>query len=175
MPKLNGISENGRIPTGHKLRRLVELLLGASIEPAEAVIALTDVYVGNDPPEFKDAADAKKKMREWVGPNPAFHPHAAQFEFEAWLLPYWSDIQRLAQSNKAASWANPELVNHGTPPSHHIRAVFLSGKSRRRYVKPRDANKILQGKDLYTSANECPELKGFLNTILGLCHGDLIL
>ena len=58
------------------------------------MIALTDVYTGNR--DFQDAEDAKEKMREWVGENPRFFPHAAQFEFEAWLLPFWTTIQRLA-------------------------------------------------------------------------------
>lgn len=31
------------------------------------------------------AADAKQKMREWVGTEPRFFPHAACHDFEAWL------------------------------------------------------------------------------------------
>jgi hypothetical protein len=58
------------------------------------VIALTDVYTGTD--DFLDAADAKQKMRAWVGKNDRFHPHVAQHDFEAWLLPFWTDIQSLA-------------------------------------------------------------------------------
>jgi hypothetical protein len=53
---------------------------------ADAVITLTDVYTGAN--EFKDAADAKDKMRQWVGVNDKFYPHAAQHDFEAWLLPF---------------------------------------------------------------------------------------
>jgi hypothetical protein len=82
---------NGRIPKEDKLRRVVENLL-QGVQPAEAVIALTDIYTGTR--DFEDAADAKSKMRQWVGPNPLFHPHAAQYDFEAWLLPYWTDIQK---------------------------------------------------------------------------------
>ena len=48
------------------------------------------------------------------------------------------------------------------------------GKSRDSYVKPRDAQRILRENDLLVSANACPELKAFLNTILGLCGGEAI-
>jgi hypothetical protein len=174
MPKLDLVSFNGRIPKGEKLKRIVERLLALGKEPAEAVIALTDVYTGTSPPDFVDAADAKAKMRSWVGPNPAFHPHAAQYDFEAWLLPYWSEIQRLARSNRTAPGASPEGINHNDPPSHRIQEVFRTGGSRRAYVKPRDAHRILLGKDLLVAARACPELKGFLNTILTLCQATPI-
>jgi len=65
---------------------------------ANAVIALTDVYTGSD--DFRDAADAKQKMKSWVDNHPDFYPHVAQHDFEAWLLPFWSDIQKLAGHNK---------------------------------------------------------------------------
>ncbi len=76
-------------------------------------------------------------MRQWVGPNPRFHPHAAQYDFEAWLLPFWSEIQHLAKSNRTAQWTSPEQVNHNNPPSYRINEVFRTGGSRRAYVKPR--------------------------------------
>jgi hypothetical protein len=113
-------------------------------------------------------------MRGWVGPNPAFHPHAAQYEFEAWLLPFWSEIQRLAKSNRVAPGPLPEQVNHGNPPSHRIKEVFRTGGSGRAYVKWRDADRILQGKDLLIAAQACRELKAFLNTILTLCQATPI-
>jgi hypothetical protein len=62
----------------------------------------------------------------------------------------------------------PESVNHNRPPSHHIREIFRIGKCRDDYSKPRDASRILCGKDLTIAANKCPELKAFLNTILTL-------
>jgi hypothetical protein len=89
MPKLDPVPYDGRIPTGHRLRRDVERLLMDRKHPADAVIALTDVYTGTDPREFQDAADAKEKMRSWAGASDRFFPHAAQHDFEAWLLPYW--------------------------------------------------------------------------------------
>ena len=65
----------GRLPKERKLKSVVEGHLQGS-NRADAVIALTDVYTGTD--DFTDAADAKAKMLTWVGPNPKFHPHAAQ-------------------------------------------------------------------------------------------------
>jgi hypothetical protein len=52
---------DGHIPTGDKLKRVVENLLNNKKQPADAVIALTDVYTGSTPPEFPTAEDAKKK------------------------------------------------------------------------------------------------------------------
>ncbi len=166
MPNIDFFPYNGRIPKEDKLRRTVEALLRNGRVPAEAVIALTDVYTGTN--EFLDAADAKRKMQAWVGKNDKFYPHAAQHDFEAWLLPFWSDIQVLAGHNRSAPSGAPETVNHSRPPSHHIREIFRIGSCRDDYSKPRDANRILRGKDLAIPANDCPELKAFLNTILTL-------
>ena len=74
MPKLDPVPYNGRIPTGDKLKRAVERLLDDRKQPADAVIALTDVYTGTTPPQFTDAATAKDQMRRWVGPNDRFFP-----------------------------------------------------------------------------------------------------
>ncbi|MBD2386609.1 DUF4276 family protein [Cylindrospermum sp. FACHB-282] len=171
MPKLKFISYDGRIPKAEKLKRNVDnLLMGKDAH--DAVIALTDVYTGTN--DFKDAADAKDKMRAWVGNNPNFYPHAAQYDFEAWLLPYWSTIQNLAISNKSTPGSLPEQVNHGNPPSYRIKEIFETGKCQRSYSKTRDAAKILKNQDLMVSVNQCPELKAFINTILSLCEVDLI-
>jgi hypothetical protein len=118
MPRLDPFSYDGRIPTADKLQRTVETLLRTG---TDEVIAWTDVYTGTN--DFLDAADAKKKMRDWVGSNEHFHPHGAQYDFEAWLLPYWSDIQKLAGHNRKAPSGPPESVNHQRPPSHHIREI----------------------------------------------------
>ena len=134
------------------------------------MIALTDVYTGTN--DFVDAADAKRKMRAWVGNNEKFFPHAAQHDFEAWLLPFWSDIQVLAGHQRAAPPGPPESVNHDRPPSYHIREIFRIGTCRRDYSKARDAARILRGKDLTEAANKCPELKAFLNTILALSGAE---
>lgn len=166
MPRLIMFKYDGPIPKQAKLRRTVENLFGAP-DWAEAVIALTDVYTGTK--DFIDAADAKAKMRSWVGQNNRFFPHAAQHDFEAWLLPYWDEIQRIAGSNRTAPPGLPESVNHNRPPSHHIREIFRVGTSRDDYSKVRDASRILKNQDLTVAAMMCPELKAFLNTILTLC------
>jgi hypothetical protein len=167
MPRLHAIPFDGRIPKENKLRRRVEFLL----DTHDAVIALTDVYTGTS--DFTDASDAKAKMTTWVGGNPNFYPHAAQYDFEAWLLPFWPTVQKLAKHNKSAPSGAPESVNHSNPPSYRIKEIFEIGKNRS-YVKPRDAKSILDKNDLILSVHACPELKAFLNTILSLCGGTVI-
>ncbi|AFZ58517.1 DUF4276 family protein [Anabaena cylindrica FACHB-243] len=170
MPKLKFLPHNGRIPKGEKLKRVVESLLNQ--DDYDAVIALTDVYTGTN--DFQDAADAKAKMKDWVGNHPNFYPHVAQHDFEAWLLPYWSRIKDLAKSNKSAPGGLPEQVNHGNPPSYRIKEIFETGKCQCSYNKIRDAARILKNQDLIVSVNQCPELKAFINTILSLCEVELI-
>jgi hypothetical protein len=170
MPKLDFFAYDGRIPFHAKLKSVVRNYL--SKDKYDAVIALTDVYTGTH--EFASAADAKRQMLQWVGNMPNFYPHVANHDWQAWLLPYWSEIQKLAGHNKKAPSKHPEHVNLNKPPSYHIKEMFLSGKYKRRYKKPRDAHRILKDKDLLISAKACPELKAFLNRILQLCDGELI-
>ncbi len=174
MPKLDAVPCDGRIPTREKLRRVVHNLLNDRKKPADHVIALTDVYTGTRPPDFCDAAEAKAKMRQWVGDEPRFHPHAAQYDFEAWLLPYWVTIRRLAGHNRNPPPGAPENVNHNNPPSYRIREVFRTGRSGRRYVKPRDARRILKDNGLSEAIEQCSELKSFVNTILSACDAQVI-
>jgi hypothetical protein len=162
MPRLKFVSEDGRIPIGANLKRDVRHLLA---QHYDAVIALTDVYTGTTA-VFTNAADARKKMRRWVGMEPRFHPHAAQYEFEAWLLPYWSTIQRLAGSNRNPPSPNPETVDHSRPPATILKELFRTGSNKRAYSKTRDGAAILRGQDLEVSAARCPELRAFLDTIL---------
>lgn len=168
MPNLDPLPQGGRIPKGERLRRIVENALSGQ-RPADAVIALTDVYTGTG--DFEDATDAKEKMKEWVD-NPRFFPHAAQHDFEAWLLPYWNTIQHLAQHDKNGPTGRPESVNHRRPPSYRIKEIFQLGQCRDSYSKPRDAPRILKGNDLAVSACACGELRAFLDTILTLCGGQ---
>ncbi|SMG36013.1 DUF4276 family protein [Dethiosulfovibrio salsuginis] len=172
MPKIEPLSYDGRIPKGDKLKNLVDKLL-RDRRPADYVIALTDVYTGSNPPDFKDAEDAKEKMRIWVGKEPRFFPHAAQHDFEAWLLPYWKTIQSLAKHDRGAPSATPELVNHGKPPAECIKEIFEAGKSRS-YSKTRDAARILKDNDLSVSIERCPELKKLVNRIIELCGGQAL-
>jgi len=166
MPNVDFFPCHGRIFKEGKLRRTVENLLQKGPVPSDAVIALTDVYTGTD--DFVNAADAKEKMKGWVGNNSRFHPHAAQHDFEAWLLPYWIDIQKLAGHNKSVPPGPPETVNHNRPPSHYIQEIFSIGTCRQAYSKARDAARILRDNDLAVAADKCPELKAFLNTFLVL-------
>ena len=169
MPKLDFLPQDGRVPKAGKLRCLVRNLLQGG---SDHVIALTDVYTGTH--DFIDAADARAKMRQWVGNEPRFHPHAAQHDFEAWLLPYWTTIQKLALHDKAAPQGQPETIDHGNPPACHIKEIFEAGKRKKSYVKPRDAKAILRGNDLLIAIGQCPELKAFVNTLLVLSGGQAI-
>jgi hypothetical protein len=175
MPKLDIAPFAGRIPTGEKLKRTVQTLLTSGKSPADAVIALTDVYTGSIPPEFPTADDAKKKMREWVGTEPKFFPHVALHDFEAWLLPYWDKIQRITGSNLKSPGPNPEMINHGNSPAYRLKEVFEVGKKCDSYVKVRDAGRILKDEDLMVSIRVCPELKAFVNTILNLCDPSQVI
>jgi len=162
MPRLGFKPQNGRIPKEEKLKRVVENLLG----DYDAVIALTDVYTGTK--DFQTAEDAKAKMTQWAGNNPKFYPHTALHDFEAWLLPYWDTIQKLAKHNRSAPSGAPETVNHHNPPSDRIKEIFESGKSLS-YNKPIHGKKILEKNDLVIAIQACPELKLFVNQIICLC------
>lgn len=170
MPNIDVKPQDGRIPKGEELKRLVEKLLSGP-RAYDAVIALTDVYTNKDlnKRDFTDAEDAKRKMREWVEGNPQFYPHAAQHDFEAWLLPYWDTIKAMAGHNRNAPPGKPEDVNHDKSPAYHIAEIFRIGVKRDKYVKPREAAAILDKNDLGVAISQCPELKSFINTILTLC------
>jgi hypothetical protein len=171
MPRLDLVPYDGRIPMGDKLRSQVTILLTGQ-RAADAVIALTDVYTGSR--DFTDANDAKTKMRRWVGDEPRFYPHVAMHDFEAWLLPFWDRVKELSGSNRNAPGKHPEKVNHQKSPAKWLDEIFRSGTKHKYYVKPIHAARILRGQDLMVSANVCPELKLFLNTILKLSGGKLL-
>jgi hypothetical protein len=175
MPKLDFHPYDGLIPTGKKLKRIVNNLLNDRKRPAHAVIALTDVYTGSNPPDFPTADDAKKKLREWVGEDERFFPHVALHDFEAWLLPYWDKITKLTGSNHKPPGSNPEKVNHNNPPAHRLAKEFRTGPKPKSYVKARDVGRILKGEDLLVAINACPELKAFVNTILSLCDNSKVI
>ncbi len=112
-------------------------------------------------------------MREWVGDNPKFFPHAAQHDFEAWLLPYWETIKSIAGHNRNVPNGKPEDVNHDKSPAYHIKEIFRLGK-KREYSKSRDSALILKDKDLNVAISQCPQLKLFINTILTLCGSPIL-
>lgn len=171
MPKLRFIPQDGGIPKERDLKRLVENLLDN--DGYDAVIALTDVYTGKQ--HFKDANDAKEKMMTWVDNNPKFYPHTASHDFEAWLLPYWTTIQKLAKHNRSAPSGSPETVNHQKPPSYWIKEIFRTGKCRKDYDKVSDGKAILKNNDLMIAIKACPELKAFVYRIISLCDEDTII
>lgn len=169
MPNIDPKKQHGRIPTGDRLKRMVDRFLKNGPAAYDHVIALTDVYTGTD--DFRDAQDAKNKMRAWVGNNPRFHPHAAQHDFEAWLIPYWPTIQKLADSSGTCPSGPPESLNHGNPPAYRLKDLFERGKTPRSYQKRRDAGRILRDNDLGIAIEQCLELKALVNTILKLSGG----
>lgn len=171
MPRLDFKPQNGRIPKERDLRRLVENLLDN--DGYHAVIALTDVYTGK--PDFKDAKDAKEKMTRWVDNNPNFYPHTALHDFEAWLLPYWTTIKKLAKHNRSAPSGSPETVNHQKPPSYWIKEIFKIGTRGKDYNKVIDGMAILKNNDLMIAIKACPELKAFVYRIISLCDEEKII
>ncbi|WP_445171081.1 DUF4276 family protein [Microcoleus sp.] len=171
MPRLDFKPQHGGIPKEKKLKLIVENFLDN--DGYDSVIALTDVYTGKQ--DFKDANDGKDKMRRWVDKNPKFYPHTALHDFEAWLLPYWKTIQKLAKHNRSAPSGLPETVNHQKPPSYWIKEIFKIGTRGKDYNKVIDGMAILKNNDLMIAIKACPELKSFVNQIIYLCDEEKII
>ena len=145
----------------NRLRRRIQLELN---DPeATAVVGLIDVY-----PEFRSAEEAKGFLQQAADSNPRFHAHAAQYEVEAWLLPYWPDICSRLRVRKAVPGAQPEQVDLVRPPSRHLAELYRLAKPARKYRKVIEMAAILRDKDLTVSAAQCPEFKALLNTLLTL-------
>lgn len=154
-------------PNRKRLGRRVQLELR---DPkVTAVVGLIDVY-----PEFRSADEARRFLREAVGKESRFYPHAAQYDVEAWLLPYWDFICRRLGVQRASPGANPEMVDLDNPPSRRLQELYRSAKPPRKYVKPIEMAAILRGQDLTVAAAQCAELKGFLNTLLDLAGLELL-
>lgn len=164
MPSLDFVPQDGALPTKERLKRVVERLLHDKINPADAVIALTDVY-----PEYTSAEDAKSRIKAWLPQEDRFYVHVALHDFEAWLLPYWNKIQRLTGANQKSPGQDPERVNHGKSPAYRLAEVYRIGPNTKSYKKSIDGANILHGEDLMVAVNACSELKAFVNRILSLC------
>ncbi|MBI1826490.1 MAG: DUF4276 family protein [Planctomycetes bacterium] len=126
------------------------------------VIALSDVH-----PNYRNASETKEALRHYAAEaatHPRFRAHAAQFEFEAWLLPHWDEITKSLKVNAAKPGANPEQVNGQSPPSHRLKGLYQ--RARRKYDKVVDALRWLTAERLEQSAKECPQLKEFLDSLL---------
>lgn len=133
------------------------------------VIALTDVY-----PEFTDAAAARATLKSHVAESPnkeAFHAHAAQYDVEAWLLPFWENIKRRLRIKKDAKspWPNPEQVNGSKPPSRRLDELYKKS-IKVGYDKHIEAPKILRDARIEDAAAACPELRSLLETLKSLCE-----
>ena len=156
--------QDGAVPSGEKLRKLVdnELLDADTL----AVVVLKDMYA-----EFRGVTAETAKASIWkdAGSSPKVHAHVARHDFEAWLLPYWNVILGRI-SNVQKPWGDhPEDVNDDDPPAHRLQGLYHLAKPKsRRYKKPSEAAAILRGQDLAVAAGRCPELKAFLNTLLRL-------
>jgi len=123
------------------------------------LVGLVDVY-----PDFADASDAKRHLRSGLPEDPRCHAHAAQYEFEAWLLPFWDDICRNLRLQAQRPGGDPEEVDLTKPPSHRLKELYR--KAGFDYHKPRDALAILSRNKLGVAAHQCPELKALLETLL---------
>ena len=147
------------IPTESQFRKRLRLELQDG--RVQAVIGLLDVY-----PKFASAREAKNFMRRAADHDKRFHAHAAQYDVEAWLIPYWESICRRIGVNRAPPGAEPERINLQSPPSKRLAELYQTAK--RKYKKPVEMNAILEGQDLLVAARACGELREVLNTLLHL-------
>lgn len=126
-----------------------------------AVVGLVDVY-----PLFASAEEAKRFLREASANDPRFYAHAALHDVEAWLLPFWQSICDRIAVRRAAPGAHPEKVDFDHPPSRRLQELYSLAKPPQKYIKPIEMNAVLRGKDLTIAAEQCPEFRALLNTLL---------
>jgi len=155
---------------GPTIRTKLQTIVRNHFEESDVigVVALTDVY-----PNHKDATVAKDALRRFAGTEAkreAFKVHAAQFEIEAWILPFWDEIARSLRIDAKPPGANPEQVNGQKPPSHHLKELYR--RAGRDFDKVIDGPKWLTGDRLTEAAKACPELKSFLNSLLEFADAE---
>ena len=169
MPKLDFLPYDGRIPTGDKLKRVVENLLNDQKQPADAVIALTDVYTGSIPPEFPTAERCKAKDAGmgWCGETILSSCGTPRLRGVAAAV--LGENQEDHGKQPQCPWLSPEKVDHDNSPAYRLAEVFRTGSKTKSYVKARDAGRILKDEDLSVAIDACPELKAFVETIVTLC------
>jgi len=151
-----------------KLGRIVELNLAKA--DVAGVVALTDVYPG-----FQNANDARERLRQFAGDageHANFRAHAAQYEVEAWLLPFWDEIAKHVGVSAKSPGGQPEAINNQRPPSHHLNDLYKRAKQR--YEKVIDGAKWLTAERLAEAAKACPELKSFLNSLLEFAGAEAL-
>jgi hypothetical protein len=130
------------------------------------VAVLVDVF-----PEFPSADAATEHYCARLRDD-RFRAHCALHDFEAWLLPHWKRVYRLAGKTapKQCPWSSPERVDLMKPPAR-VLSELLAPKHG--YEKTRDVQRILRSPDdLRLSAEKCPQLKAFLNTLLEFAGYD---
>lgn len=161
-PKIKSLKIDGANPVtiGKQIRNSLHMF------DVVAVVGLIDVY-----PKFANASDAKKWLFESAKSaniTQGFYAHAAQYDVEAWLLPYWDSIcQRIGVKQSIPS-PYPENINGDNPPAYRLKALYQRAKPARTYIKTKEMPAILRNKDLLTSISACPEFKAFINTLLSL-------
>ncbi len=153
---------------GQKFRTQVRLNCAQS--DVLGVIGLTDVYG-----VFESGAQAKQALQETIagiGNAEKFRPHVAQFELEAWLMPFWDEIAATLRVKVKKPGGRPEEIDKQKPPSRHLKELFRRAK--KDYDKVRYASKWLTADRLEIAAQSCPELKAFLNALLELAGAELL-
>jgi len=164
------VGVSSRSLDGPTIRRKLDRVARNLLEQDDVVgvVALSDVH-----PYYKNAKETKDALRRCAGSadkNPNFRAHAAQFEVEAWILPFWDEIAKHLSVNAASPGANPEQVNGQKPPSHHFKELYRRAK--REFDKVLDGPRWLKSERLASAAGHCPELKSFLNSLLELAGAD---
>ncbi len=165
LPRLVARPLNSNVPPRSQLLKLIRKEFNDSVD---FVIVLTDVKGRN---QYKDANDAIQQIETSLKGLPQLNKqvfvHAAQYEIEAWLIPFWPRIQSIFRSTAKKPRINPEQINHDKPPSKLLSEVARTSRSRK-YSKTLHLETILKDQDLAIAANECPGLKALLNRILEL-------
>lgn len=171
LPKLVARPLNSNVPPRGRLLKLIKKEFN---DLADIVIVLTDVKGRN---QYKDAKDAVAQIEASLDRLPELNKqvfvHAAQYELEAWLIPFWPRIQSIFNTTATRPQKKPEEINHNRPPSKLLAEVSRTSK-RQRYSKTLHLESILKDQDLAVSANECPGLKELLNRILEASGASII-
>ena len=143
-----------------RLQRMTSLTLKR--EDVVGVVALIDVY-----PNHEDAEEAKQALYTIakVGKSETrFRAHAALWELEAWLLPFWEEIADWLKVAAKRPGPHPEKINGQNPPSKRLKELYRRGG--KEYHKVADARKWLTVDRLEEAAEDCPQLRDFLDSLL---------
>lgn len=132
------------------------------------VVVLTDVY-----DKFANAEEAKDAIQRVVGAaaeDRRFRAHVAKYDVEAWVIPFWERITRKLGVRAKPPSGKPEEINGQKPPSHHLKELYRKAKDS--YEKDVDGPKWLTGEGLEFAAEQCPELRLFLNSLLEFAKAE---